>query len=129
MLFRSELGEHRDRVNATANVGGRPQGAGPFGAEEQAGNVWEWCFDAYAEYPATEQRDPELVNLMTDWQQRCQTPDKTMSDNDQRPPRAVRGGSWVDDAGWLRAAYRLWYGPGVQVSSLGFRVVVRIPEL
>lgn len=30
-------------------VGAHPAGAGPFGAEQQAGNVWEWVADRGAD--------------------------------------------------------------------------------
>jgi formylglycine-generating enzyme required for sulfatase activity len=33
----------------TVPVGAHPAGAGPFGAEQQAGNVWEWVADGSAD--------------------------------------------------------------------------------
>ncbi|MCK6508008.1 SUMF1/EgtB/PvdO family nonheme iron enzyme, partial [Myxococcota bacterium] len=47
MKWKEELGEHRDRVKGPSVVGGRPAGASECGAEDLAGNVWEWCQDAW----------------------------------------------------------------------------------
>ncbi|NUO50447.1 MAG: formylglycine-generating enzyme family protein [Polyangiaceae bacterium] len=39
--------------SVTADVGTHPQGAGPFGHLDLAGNVWEWCADHYDPFAYT----------------------------------------------------------------------------
>jgi iron(II)-dependent oxidoreductase len=39
------------RFNETAPVHAFPAGAGPFGAQDMAGNAWEWVSSAYRPYP------------------------------------------------------------------------------
>jgi formylglycine-generating enzyme required for sulfatase activity len=111
-------GEHRDRVRGPAAVGGRAGGAGPFGAEEQAGNVWEWCLDPYAPYPAETTVDPGA------WASR--PPDLEVLDRD-RPLRVLRGGSWLEAAWRLRATQRDADHPVLRDVGVGFRVVCRSP--
>lgn len=90
-----------------APVGGRPAGTTRLGVHDLAGNVWEWCLDAY---------EPDLPggpNPLV-WE-----PPESAA------PRAVRGGSWFSDGGSLRAAGRLGFDPGLRLDDLGFRVVCR----
>jgi sulfatase modifying factor 1 len=108
-----------DAVKGPAAVGGRPAGAGPFGAEEQAGTVWEWCHDIYVLYPAEATLD--LGSLA------CRPLDASRQQVD-RLPRVLRGGSWLYPAWRLRAASRNWYRPGSRLDSVGFRVVLRSSE-
>ncbi len=93
-------------------VGLHPAGAGPFGTQDQAGNVWEWCEDAFQEeaYAGRDgQRNPVL----------------TADDGDETVLRVVRGGAWGDPARDLRAAFRGGYRAWSRVRFLGFRVVFR----
>lgn len=85
------------------NVGTRPTGAGPFGAHDQAGLVWEWCLDVYGPYPADPQVDP-------------------LAEGDG--PRVIRGGSWSLGAESLRATTRRQRPPAHRNVNLGFRVVI-----
>ena len=96
-----------------APVGGRPAGASPCGGEDMAGNVWEWCLDAW-----TESYQP-LVSSIDD---PCHL-------DDGGSPRVVRGGSWLDVPWDLRAARRLWSGPRGRGRSVGWVVCRRFPDL
>jgi len=98
-----------DKLRRTSPVGMYPNGASGYGAMDMAGNIWEWCFDWYAE-DTYEQRVKENVK-------------------DPRGPasgfaRGVRGGSWSGDRFSSRCAYRSRDDPGSFYSGLGFRVVL-----
>ncbi len=91
-------------------VGAHPAGRGPFGAEDQAGNAWEWTRSVARPYRAHDRID------------HCQEDDTTGD-----APRVLRGGSWFDPSRDLRAADRLRDLPGRRVRDFGFRVVFRSP--
>ena len=61
------------------------------------GNVWEWCKDVWESEEA----------------------EQSSASGSAR--RVIRGGSWSDDARYVRAAYRDHNEPSVRNSDLGFR--------
>jgi formylglycine-generating enzyme required for sulfatase activity len=92
--------------SGTSPVGGRPRGASPYGVQDLAGQVWEWCSDE--DDPAFYRSGPPV--------------------NPRRPVRAaseaavVRGGAWIfDDPRSLRTTTRASYDPGERLDTLGFR--------
>ena len=74
-----------------------------WGIFDMLGNVYEWCADHtnLVRYETAEQRDPQ---------------------NTEGSLRVIRGGSWSDDARYVRAAYRSAYEPDIQDTGLGFRL-------
>lgn len=99
--------EEEERAPAgPAPVGGRAAGRGPFGAEDLAGNVWEWCRDAWGDTHPLDGVHP------------CRQ-------GDTASHRVVRGGSWRDPSRDLRSVYRLRDDPEDRDNDLGFRVVLR----
>ena len=110
-MFLLERGANAERAASSARrsaVSSRPPaGAGPFGAEEQAGNVFEWCRDWSGDYP-----------------------DKAVSDPlgpHEGAVRVIRGGSWDDGPVWARSACRDRVHPDGRFGSLGFRVLLPAP--
>jgi formylglycine-generating enzyme required for sulfatase activity len=79
-----------------APVGDRPDGAGPFGHLDLAGNVWEWTSSSYAPYP--------------------------YDGRDRDGARVVRGGSYIHGPGEVRCSFRQGLLPGVVDPYVGFRV-------
>ena len=92
-----------DGFAATAPVGAFSRGASPYGAEDMAGNVWEWVRDWYDENYY--RNDPPREN-----------PEGPSSG--QR--RVLRGGSWSSAARELRTAYRFGMIP-TQRNSESYR--------
>jgi formylglycine-generating enzyme required for sulfatase activity len=95
--------------NADTGTGPRTHDGGrkapnAFGLHDLHGNVWEWCWDAYAEYPPTEVTDPAGPDAEP-WMQRVR-----------------RGGSWYYYARDCRSASRDAYWPGSRDNTLGFRI-------
>ena len=88
-------------VGATAEVGSYPDGASPYGCQDMAGNVWEWC--------------------VTKWRGSYEgKPDDAVEGNERR---VLRGGAWWDDANTVRCVSRFWYDPWGGNHSRGFRCV------
>ncbi len=93
-------------------VGSHPGGAGPYGAHDQAGGVWEWCLDEY-DGDAYENREGQ--------QNPCVEP---KDESGEAAVRVVRGGSWHNPSWYLRAAVRNWFQAGDRYRIIGFRVLL-----
>jgi serine/threonine-protein kinase len=93
-----------------APVGSYPEGQGPFGHLDLAGNVWEWCADgwngkAYRKLAKHNALDP-LVRPR------------------HRSDRVFRGGAWDRGPDHLRSAVRGGLRAADRGVNLGFRVAV-----
>ncbi|MGB3975587.1 MAG: formylglycine-generating enzyme family protein [bacterium] len=75
----------------------------PWNLRDVHGNVWEWCWDWYADYP---------TGTVTDY---------VGPGSGSR--RISRGGSWYSSARSCRSAFRNWGTPSGSYNNLGFRLV------
>ena len=92
-----------DGFAETAPVGSFPRGASPFGIEDLAGNVFEWCLDAFEPYKGRETVNPKATKITT--------------------KRVYRGGSWKSRISSLRCCARNSNLPTYQSNDVGFRIV------
>jgi formylglycine-generating enzyme required for sulfatase activity len=91
-------------------VGYYPRGENlVYGTMEMAGNVAEWCNDWYDER--------YYIKL-----ENTENPRGPLTGS----KKIVRGGSWIDNAFFLRCTARNCYPPGTRREIIGFRIV-RIP--
>ena len=88
----------------TTAVGAYPNGASPYGAEEMAGNVWEWTHSLYKPYPYTASDGREVGNSTGN--------------------RTRRGGSWSYNAINARAAFRINGWPVNLDNYIGVRLAL-----
>ena len=77
-------------------------GVGPFGTEDQSGNVYNWISGLFQHYPYK----PEIHE-----------------NPESEEYRAVRGGSWHFIRRSARCAFRFGYGPVLFYGGFGFRLV------
>jgi formylglycine-generating enzyme required for sulfatase activity len=105
-------------VDTLRPVAEKPEGAGPFGAMHQAGNVWEWVEDCYHSDDYTQR-----LKRTQEGDKKVDKPD--MAGNkltvDTCWYRVLRGGSFIVEPRFLRSAYRFWDLPEGRFVSVGFR--------
>ena len=92
-----------DGYPESSPVGAFPFGASPFGIEDMAGNVWEWCMDYFEPYRGIAKVNPHGPA--------------------SGAKRVYRGGSWKSRFNSLRATTRGSNVPNYSCNDLGFRVV------
>ncbi len=94
-----------------AAVGSRAAGRGPYGTLDQAGNVWEWCLDAFDDSVyASRAEAREVVDPFKE------------APEDEDVVRVLRGGAWFLPADYLRAAYRVGLTASLRDDVAGFRL-------
>jgi formylglycine-generating enzyme required for sulfatase activity len=96
-------GEYQEQ---TTPVGMFPANA--WGLHDMHGNVWEWCLDHW--HDSYEGAPSDGSAWLT----------PSASEKEQR---LLRGGSWFDDPGNCRSAYRGLALPDIAHFSIGYRVV------
>jgi len=88
----------------TAPVGTYPNGVSWVGALDMSGNVWEWTYSLFEDYPY----------VVDDGRERDTGGDTSVL-------RVLRGGSWNDVDLFVRASLRYWADPNIEYIGYGFR--------
>jgi formylglycine-generating enzyme required for sulfatase activity len=92
-----------DGYLTSASVGSFPLGVSPYGAQDMAGNVWEWCADWY---------DPAYY---------ARSPGEDPPGPAEGSAKVVRGGSLGAVPSLLRTTFRMGNDPGFRAAAIGFR--------
>ena len=100
----------KERLIPAERCGTHPVGQkkkNAWGLVDMLGNVCEWVWDGYNDYP-----DKIEINPLG--------PEESVT-------RVIRGGGWTGFAHNCRAAHRDWYAPGRSSGSIGLRLVRTLP--
>jgi len=80
-----------------------------YGLHDMSGNVWEWCWDWFGDYPAGIVNNPRGPS----------SPSSNWGSS-----RVFRGGSWNYNADFCRSSYRYDVTPRGCGNNIGFRAVL-----
>jgi formylglycine-generating enzyme required for sulfatase activity len=90
-----------------------------WGLAEMHGQLLEWCADQW-------RRDP-LAGAPGEGSP-LEGPDPELEGNQEQSYRLLRGGSWIDDPPYCRAAMRVSYRPDYDYTVVGVRPAVSLPR-
>jgi len=100
------------KIGDTTPVGKySPVGDSPYGCVDMAGNVWEWCVDAWDSAAYAKRVNQEIISKIIGYSNR----------------KVVRGGSWYYDGSNARAAVRIHNHTDIRYDDRGFRLVSSAP--
>ncbi len=105
---RSPFTDVSDGWEHSSPVGAFPEGASVYGALDMAGNVWQWCDDAYDQFAY-------------DRYAKISKPPQPASSAGV----ILRGGSWDSSPRLCRSTHRRCYDPSDSDDNIGFRVVLK----
>lgn len=91
-------------LRKTMPIGTMPNGAARCGAQDLAGNIWEWTSSIFKHYPYAEHDGRESA--------------------ESAERRVLRGGSWVNASRNSRGACRLPEKPHAAYDNFGYRLVL-----
>ena len=100
----------------TTPVGSKVAGISWVGANDLAGNVWEWVLTADAEYNAD-------YKIVLNGFRYPYNPTDGRDGVDGYYTRVVRGGAWSTNSSSLRGAIRGWNVETYEANYIGFRCV------
>lgn len=103
--YRIRANTFESGINQPSVVGIFPHGAAACGAEDMAGNVWEWCSTPYLSYPLGDEVAAESLHKRT-----------------KDANYVLRGGSWYYDRDNARCAYRIPNPPAHDRGNWGVRL-------
>ena len=92
-------------MSGPSDVGSFSRYANAWGINDMHGNVYEWCEDAFADYPLTTGISIDPKNV------------------EGGEIRVIRGGCWNYSPRQCRSAFRTSGNPGLGTSMIGFRIV------